>query len=85
MKSRLTYTILALATISLQSPKKITQEWGKWGVRELSFAFRLFWSKMSKRERMRGGMGVFIPPHPETSYWESDTRKLQVYVRILRT
>jgi hypothetical protein len=40
---------------------------------------------MSKRVRMRGGMGVFIPPLPETSRWESGTRKLRVYVRILRT
>ncbi|PUZ69126.1 hypothetical protein GQ55_2G085000 [Panicum hallii var. hallii] len=30
-------------------------------------------------------MGVFIPPLPETSRWESGTRKLRVYVRILRT
>jgi hypothetical protein len=37
--------ILALATISLQSPKKITQEWSKWEVRGLSLAFTLFWSK----------------------------------------
>jgi hypothetical protein len=41
--------------------------------------------KMSKRERVRGGMEVFIPPLPETSRWESGTRKLRVYVRILRT
>jgi hypothetical protein len=55
MKSRLTCTILALATISLQTPKKITQEWSKWGVRGLSFGFLQFWLKMSKRERVRGG------------------------------
>jgi hypothetical protein len=85
MKSRLTCTILALATISLQTPKKITQERSKWGVRGLSLAFQLFWSKISKRERMRGGMRVFIPPLPETSRWESGTRKLRVYVWILRT
>jgi hypothetical protein len=41
--------------------------------------------KMSKRERVRRGMEVFIPPLPETSRWESGTRKLRVYVRILRT
>jgi hypothetical protein len=34
--------ILALATISLQSPKKITQEWSKWEVRGLSFAYWQF-------------------------------------------
>jgi hypothetical protein len=84
MKSRLTCTILALATISLQTSKKITQEWSKWEVRGLSFVFLQFWSKMSKRERerVRGGMGVFIPPLPETSRWESGTQKLRVYVRI---
>jgi hypothetical protein len=41
--------------------------------------------KEQERERVRGGMGVFIPPLPETSRWESGTRKLRVYVRILWT
>jgi hypothetical protein len=61
MKSRLICTILALATISLQTPKKITKEWSKWGVRGLSFVFLQFWSKMSKRGRVRGGMGYLYP------------------------
>jgi hypothetical protein len=61
--------ILALATISLQSPKKINQEWSKWEVRGLSFASRQFWSKMSKREVNEEVWGVFIPPLTETSRW----------------
>jgi hypothetical protein len=54
-------------------------------VRELSFGFSAVLVKNEQeRDRMRGGMGVFIPPLPETSRWESGTRKLRVYVRILR-
>jgi hypothetical protein len=61
MKSRLTCTILALATISLQTPTKITQEWSKWGVRRLSLGFLQVWSKMSKRESERGYEGYLYP------------------------
>jgi hypothetical protein len=64
MKSRLTFTILALATISLQTPKKITQEWSKRGVRGLSFGFLQFWSKKSNSGRVRGGRrGIYTPSH----------------------
>jgi hypothetical protein len=53
--------ILALATISLESYKKITQKWSKWEVRGLSFACRQFWLKMSKREINEGVWGYLYP------------------------
>jgi hypothetical protein len=39
-------------------------------VRGLSFAYRQFWSKMSKRKRNEGVWGGIYTPHPETSRWE---------------
>jgi hypothetical protein len=45
----------------------------------------LFWfsavlvENEQERERVRGGMGVFIPPLQETSRWESGTRILRTY------
>jgi hypothetical protein len=53
--------ILALAIISLQSPKKITQEWSKWEVRGLSFAYRQFGSKWAREREMKGYGGYLYP------------------------
>jgi hypothetical protein len=64
MESRLTCIILALATISLQSPKKITQEWSKWGVRGLSLAFRQFWLKNKQERKNERGYGGIYTPSP---------------------
>jgi hypothetical protein len=62
MKSRLTCTILALATISLQTPKKITQEWSKWGVRGLSFGFSaVLVENEQERENERGYGSIYTP------------------------
>jgi hypothetical protein len=44
---------------------KITQEWSKWGVRELSFGFLQFWSKKkSKRGESERGYGGIYTPSP---------------------
>jgi hypothetical protein len=76
--------IFALATISLDSPKKITQEWKRGSERALLLLAGLFCFEMSKREVNERVWGVFIPPLTETSRYEKDTRILRVYVRILR-
>jgi hypothetical protein len=46
--------IFALATISLDSPKKITQEWKRGNERALLLLAGVFWFKMSKRGRNEG-------------------------------
>jgi hypothetical protein len=53
--------IFALATISLDSLKKITQEWKRGSGRALLLLAGVFWFKISKRERNEGVWGVFIP------------------------
>jgi hypothetical protein len=77
--------IFTLANISLESPKKITQEWKRGSERALLLLAGLFCFEMGKREVNEGVWGVFIPPLTEISHWEKDTRILRVYVRILRT
>jgi hypothetical protein len=72
--------IFALATISLDSPKKITQEWKRGSERAVLLLAGLFYFEMSKREVKEGVWGVFIPRLTETSHWEKDTRILRVYV-----
>jgi hypothetical protein len=58
MKSRLTCTILALATISLQTPKKITQEWSKKGSERALFWFSaVLVENEQERESERGYEG----------------------------
>jgi hypothetical protein len=89
MELRLTCTILALATISLQSPKKITQEWSKWGVRGLSLAFRQFWLKNKQERKNERGYGGIYTPSPGDSGYTSGysgqlVRTFRIETRTLR-
>jgi hypothetical protein len=53
--------IFALATISLDSPKKITQEWKRGSERALFLLAGMFWFKMSKRGGNEGVWGYLYP------------------------
>jgi hypothetical protein len=77
--------IFALATISLDSPKKITQEWKRRSERALLLFAGVFWFKISKRGRNEGVWGYLYPHSQKTSCWEKGTRILRIYIRILRT
>jgi hypothetical protein len=53
--------IFALATISLDSPKKITQEWKRGSLRALLLLAGLFCFEMSKRGVNEGVWGYLYP------------------------
>jgi hypothetical protein len=61
MKSRLTCTILALATISLQTPKKITQEKQMGSERALFGFSAVLVENEQDREKERGYGGYLYP------------------------
>jgi hypothetical protein len=56
--------IFALATISLDSPKKITQEWNRGSERALLLLAGLFYFEISKRVLNEGVWGaIYTPSH----------------------
>jgi hypothetical protein len=77
--------IFTLATISLYSYKKITQEWKRGSERALLLLAGVFWFKMSKRGKNKKVPGYLYPLSQKIKRWVKGTRILRVYVRILRT
>ena len=74
--------IFALATLSLETLKKINQEWKCGSERALVWLVKVFSSTMGKREIAEGGMGVFIPPYTENYPLVKGYLETLVYVRI---